>query len=79
MNVDELSDYIEQRWGKEMSDDVRRSWLGGWHYYYRVQNPEPVRRAVFMSLVVACFKSQPSGELRNALAVLYWKLKKPGG
>ena len=78
MNIDELADYIEHRWGETMSADVRRSWLGGWHNYYRVSNPEPVRRVVFMSLLVTCFKTQPSGELRDAFALLYWKLKRLG-
>jgi hypothetical protein len=78
MNIDELADYIEHRWGETMSAEVRRSWLGGWHNYYRVSNPEPVRRVVFMSLLITCFKAQPSGELRDAFAMLYWKLKRLG-
>lgn len=79
MNIDELADNIEQRWGESMSKDVRRAWLGGWHYYCRATNPEPVRRTVFMSLLITCFKGQPAGELRDAFALLYWKLKKLGG
>jgi|GEM_PF-6893121 len=76
MSVEELAAYIEKRWKGQMSDKVRKAWVGGWYNYFKVNNPEPVRRDVFMSLLRRCYKLQPPGELRNAFATLYVKLKR---
>lgn len=76
MSIDELAAYIEQTYGKSMSPYVRAEWSKGWAGYYKRQNPDDVRRSVFMALLRNCWQAQPSGELRNALATLYLKLRK---
>lgn len=75
MTTDELAAYIEQRWGKTMEPAVRKAWAGGWWNYYQVENPEPVRREVFMKLLKTCYREQPPGELRECFALLYLRLK----
>ena len=75
MSVDELARHIEKTWGPTMNPRVRKQWVGGWANYYQVDNPESVRRDVFMQLIKLCYNDQDSGDLRNAFAMLYQKLK----
>ena len=75
MSVDELAAHIEQTWGPTMSPAVRKAWVGGWWNYYKVNNPETVRREVFMKLLKTCYRDQQPGELKEALALLYLRLK----
>lgn len=76
MTVDQLSDHIERNYSKAMAPSVRQSWEQGWYLYYKLQNPDEIRRAQFMATLRTCWHDQPSGELRDAIAVLYLKLKK---
>jgi hypothetical protein len=75
MSIDELTQYIEKTWGKTMNPRVRKQWNGGLVNYYHVDNPDSVRRDVFLQLIKLCYNDQDSGDLRNAFAVLYQKLK----
>jgi hypothetical protein len=77
MNIADLANTIERVYGSQMNATVRKHWQGGVRNYFESTNPEPVRRDVFMTLVRACWKEQQPGDLRNAFAVLYQKLKGP--
>jgi hypothetical protein len=77
MSIDDLTAYIERTYADQMSQTVRKSWLGGMRNYYHSENPEVVRRDVFMALLRSCWKEQRPGEMRNAFATLYLKLKYP--
>jgi len=77
MSINDLTSYIERTYADQMSQSVRKSWLGGMRNYYHSENPEVVRRDVFMALLRSCWKEQRPGEMRNAFATLYLKLKYP--
>ncbi len=76
MSIDQLAGHIERRWGSTMPPGVRKNWVAGWHNYYRTENPLEVRRAVFMTLLRSCYREQQPGELRDAIAALYVKLRR---
>jgi len=76
MSVDQLAEYIERTYGKRMTPAVRQSWEQGWYLYYKVQNSDDIRRSQFMTTLRTCWRDQPSGELRDAIAILFLKLKK---
>lgn len=75
MSIPDLANSIERVYGSQMSAAVRKNWQGGINYYFQSPNPEAVRRDVLMTLVRVCWKEQQPGDLRNAFAVLYLKLK----
>ena len=75
MNVEEAARYIDKTWGSGMNPKVARNWKHGMTNYFQTDNPEAVRVDVFMTLIKNCFAEQEPGELRNAFALLYQKLK----
>lgn len=75
MSIDELTTHIERTYADQMNRSVRKAWLGGMRNYYQNENSESFRRDLFMTLLKACWKEQRQGDLRNAFAVLYQKLK----
>lgn len=75
MTIDELTDHIERTWGGSMSKAVRKPWVGAWRYYYQVENPDSVRREIFLTLLRTCMKEQAEGDLRDAFGVLASKLR----
>jgi hypothetical protein len=75
MSIDELATHIEQTYADQMNRSVRKEWLGGMRNYYTNENTEAFRRDLFMTFLKSCWKEQRQGDLRNAFAVLYQKLK----
>jgi hypothetical protein len=75
MSIDELATHIEQTYADQMNRSVRKAWLGGMRNYYTNENTEAFRRDLFMTFLKSCWKEQRQGDLRNAFAVLYQKLK----
>ena len=75
MSVEVLAQHIEKQFGPTMSDEVRRFWVNGWKYYFRVPNPPDVRRKIFMDMLSSAYDEKPSPKLREALKTLYQKLK----
>jgi hypothetical protein len=75
MNVDQLVDHIDKTWGGDMSLTVHRWWKGALRQYYGSQNPISVRRDVLMITIRSCYEGASQAGLRNALAILYNKLK----
>lgn len=75
MTIDQLTQFIETRWGKLMGEEVRKAWNGGMANYYRIPNPDSVRREIFMNFLKNCYQEQPPGDLRDAFAILFRKLR----
>ncbi len=79
MSIPDLANSIERNYAGQMNAAVRKSWQGGMRNYFQSDNPESVRRDVFMTLLRACWREQQPGDLRNGFAVLYQKLKDQAG